>query len=217
MAPRHPTVTGTFLDGRGIVGLAQHPGRCPWSAPPSSHRDPSSHASHRYVFMVISPPGTGGGLPPCCLLRVEASEERQALLQNWGQPPCFGDGSWGEWKEGSEDGDWCPCSALGAGMALGSLCAPASSVLAKRAMVQLPLVQENHTCKAERGSGMLAARTAGTRLWKILKRLADCLFSTSYVILKHFCKIIVEKCRPRYSTHSLSFALIMKTLMIFSI
>lgn len=87
------------------MGLAQHPGRCQWSAPPSSHRDPSSHASHRYVFMVISPPGTGGGLPPCCLLRVEASEERQALLQNWGQPPCFGDGSWGEWKEGSEDGD----------------------------------------------------------------------------------------------------------------
>ena len=72
-------------------------------------------------------------------------------------------------REEKVEGMEIPVLALGAGMALGILCChavSASLVPVKQAMVLLPLVQEEHPCEADRGSGVLAGRTAGTHLHK---------------------------------------------------
>lgn len=151
----------------GTVGLG-----CPhlMVAPhPPCLADMCSWRFHHFGLEVVSLPATGTPAACCCGPVLSQAGD---IGGEAGAATSAGDihpaaGGWelgrGEKVEGME----IPVLALGAGMALGIPCCHAVSaflVPAKRAMALLPLMQGKHPCEAERGSGTLAVRTAGTHV-----------------------------------------------------
>lgn len=146
----------------------------------------SSHVSHGCVLLELSPSGASGVLPLCYWLH-----------------PHPGWGNQRGWQVLPSVGNTHPALEIENGVKMMGVGLAALAV----PWVQVAPWQNKYDAAASRAGQAHRRgreRHAGSKdCGKKSSRLADCLFSASYAILKCYCKINMEKYRPRYSTHHL--------------